>query len=85
MSKSEKLIKRFKNRPRDFTYDELCRMMKGLGYIEDNQGKTSGSRVCFYNDATGHLIRLHKPHPENILKMYQIELILEDLEGRKIL
>jgi hypothetical protein len=60
-------------------------MLKSLGYAEDNQGKTSGSRVCFYNDKTGHLIRMHKPHPSNTLKKYQIELILEILEGRRLI
>jgi hypothetical protein len=72
-------------RPLDFTYDELCRLMNGLGYAEDNQGRTSGSRVGFYNAETGHLIRLHKPHPAKTLKKYQVDLILEDLKGRKIL
>jgi hypothetical protein len=85
VSKLEKLIARFKNKPKDFSYDELCKMLKSLGYTEDNQGKTSGSRVCFYNDKTGHLIRIHKPHPSNMLKKYQIELILENLGGRKII
>ncbi|MCL2792884.1 MAG: type II toxin-antitoxin system HicA family toxin [Spirochaetaceae bacterium] len=60
-------------------------MLNNLGYIEDNKGKTSGSRVCFYNKESGHLIRLHKPHPANILKQYQIDLIFEELEGRKII
>ncbi|GHV91180.1 hypothetical protein AGMMS50268_16830 [Spirochaetia bacterium] len=59
--------------------------MTSLGYVEDNQGKTSGSRVCFYSEQTGHLIHLHKPHPVHILKQYQIELILEDLQGRKLI
>ncbi len=70
MSKFEKLIKRFKNKPRDFSYDELCNMLNGLGYKEDTKGKTSGSRVCFYHEESGHLIRLHRPHPTHVLKMY---------------
>jgi hypothetical protein len=85
MSKISKLVQRFKNKPKDFTYDELCRILKSLGYIEDNQGKTSGSRVGFYNEETGHMIRIHKPHPTNVLKEYQIELIVEDLEGRNLI
>jgi hypothetical protein len=85
MSKIGKLIQRFKSKPKDFTYEELCRIMKNLGYSEDTQGKTSGSRVGFYNAETGHMLKIHKPHPANILKEYQIELIVEDLEGRNLL
>jgi hypothetical protein len=85
MSKDEKLAKRFLARPKDFTYDELRTLLKSLGYGEDQQGKTSGSRVAFYNQHTRHIIRLHKPHPGNELKMYQIDLIREELEGRGIL
>ena len=85
MSKEEKLIQRFLLRPKDFTYDELRKMLKGLGYQESQQGKTSGSRVAFLNEATKHIIRLHKPHPGNELKMYQIDLIREELEGRGLI
>lgn len=85
MSKEEKLIQRFLLRPKDFTYDELRKMLKGLGYQESQQGKTSGSRVAFCNEATKHIIRLHKPHPGNELKMYQIDLIREELEGRGLI
>jgi hypothetical protein len=59
--------------------------MKSFGYEEDNQGRTSGSRISFYNEKTGHILKLHKPHPQNILKGYQLELILEDLEGKKLI
>ncbi|MFA6007735.1 MAG: type II toxin-antitoxin system HicA family toxin [Candidatus Shapirobacteria bacterium] len=85
MGKDEKLVKRFMARPKDFTYDELRKLLKNFGYEEDQGGKTSGSRVAFYCEKTRHIIRLHKPHPGNELKMYQIDLIREELEGRGIL
>jgi hypothetical protein len=85
MSKEEKLVKRFLTRPKDFTYDELRKMLKSLGYSEDQKGKTSGSRVAFCNDITKHIIRLHKPHPGNELKMYQIDLIRDELGVRGVL
>jgi hypothetical protein len=85
MSKDEKLVKRFLKRPKDFTYDELRKILKGFGYQEDTQGKTSGSGVAFYNEETKHIIRLHKPHPGNELKLYQIDLIREELEGKGII
>ncbi|MCL2190407.1 MAG: hypothetical protein FWB79_00265 [Treponema sp.] len=47
-------------------------------------GKTSGSRAAFSNQ-DGDYIRLHKPHPRNILKMYQIDDIVENLTERGLL
>ena len=44
MSKFEKLVVRFLSRPKDFTYNELIKLLKGFGYIEI-QG--AGSRVVF--------------------------------------
>ena len=85
MSKEEKLVQKFLSRPKNFTYDELNKMLKGFGYQESSQGKTSGSRVAFYNEESKHIIRLHKPHPGNELKMYQIDLIREELEGRGLI
>ena len=84
MSKDEKLVRRFLARLKDFTYDELRKMLKIFGYEEDQGGKTSGSRVAFYNKMTKHIIRLHKPHPGHKLKMYQIDLVREELEGKGI-
>jgi len=80
MSKEEKLVKRLLSRPKDFTYSELRRLLTFLGYIENQSGKTSGSRVSFYNSRTNHIIRLHKPHPGNELKQYQIEQLIEELD-----
>ena len=76
MSQEEKLIKRLLSKPSDFTYDELRKLLGKLGYKESQSGKTSGSRVAFCNDISGHIIRLHKPHPSNVLKQYQIEQIV---------
>ena len=82
MSKKDKLIKRLKNNPNDFTYDEAKTLLISLGYRELSKGKTSGSRVSFYSETHG-MILLHKPHPTNILKSYQIKLINEKLEKEK--
>jgi hypothetical protein len=85
LSRHDKLVDRLKTRPRDFTYQELKRMLAGLGYEEDNRGKSSGSRVAFVNYRTGHLIRLHKPHPGNELKLYQIDFVLESLTKKGLI
>ena len=73
MSKKDKLLKRLKSKPLDFTYDELKTLLNYLGFNEDNKGKTSGSRVMFFDVNSNEVIRLHKPHPNNILKEYQLK------------
>jgi predicted RNA binding protein YcfA (HicA-like mRNA interferase family) len=80
MSKVEKLIARLLSSPKDFTYSELKTILASLGY-DEVQG--AGSRVCFQN-AT-HKIKLHKPHPGNILKQYQIALIIDELKKENLL
>ena len=85
MGKSEKLIKRFLSKPKDFTYDELKRLLKSFGYEEAKTGKTSGSRVAFINHETKHIIRLHKPHPKPELKQYQLNDIEQELRERGLI
>ena len=62
MSTKEKLIARFKTLPKDFSYDELVRLLSGLGYKVSNKDKTSGSRVRFMNKEKQLIIDIHKPH-----------------------
>jgi hypothetical protein len=85
MSKEEKLVKRLLARPNDFTYNELRSLLTHLGYVESQSGKTSGSRVAFINEKDKHIIRLHKPHPGNELKKYQIDQLIEELKARSLL
>lgn len=82
MTKQEKLLLKFFSRPKDFTYNELIRLLRGFGYKE-KQG--SGSRVVFRNEANKHSIKLHKPHPGNVLKKYQIDLIIQELRIKNII
>lgn len=77
MTANEKLIKRFKKKPKDFSFDELKRLLSFYGYTE-KQG--AGSRVIFMNEKTKHKIKLHKPHPGNIVKLYQLDLIENELK-----
>ena len=81
MSKLEKLIKRFISKPKDFTYQELMNLLNSLGYSEIKTGNTSGSRVAFYNTESKHIIRLHKPHPSNVLKRYQLDYLEDELKN----
>lgn len=74
MSKTEKLIVRLLSQPKDFIYSELKTALTFWGYKEV-QG--AGSRICFYRET--HKIKLHMPHPGNLLKKYQIGLINDEL------
>jgi predicted RNA binding protein YcfA (HicA-like mRNA interferase family) len=82
MSSFEKLQTRFLSIPKDFTYDELKRLLSGFGYEEQQR---SGSRVVFKNERLHHNIKLHKPHPGNILKRYQLNVILKELKIKGLL
>jgi HicA toxin of bacterial toxin-antitoxin, len=84
MTRREKLIKRFLSYPKDFTWEELINLLSGFGFEEVNAGKTGGSRRRFINQ-TGVIITLHKPHPQNIIKRYQIEQIIEILQKEELL
>ena len=81
MTKVEKLLRRFSSRPKNFTYHELIRLLESMGYKEE-QG--SGSRVVFSDKRMKHYTKLHKPHPSNVLKRYQIDLIIQELNSKNL-
>lgn len=85
MSRRDKILKRLLAKPKDLTYDELAGLLKHFGYDEYKKGKTSGSRRAFVNGKSGHIIRLHRPHPKNILKMYQINDIIDELSKQNLI
>ena len=84
MSKKEKLVQRMLSQPTDFSFDELTTLLGSFGYYIEKPGKTGGSRVTFSNN-NGDYIRLHKPHPRNILKKYQINQIIFTLTERGLI
>ena len=79
MGQKDKLIKRLKSHPKDFTFDEAETLLKYLSYSRSDKGKTSGSRVKFVS-TTNAPILLHKPHPRKELLDYQIKQLVEILE-----
>ncbi len=81
MSKLEKLFARLKSIPADFTWNELVTALNNFGYCECSG---DGSRRFFLNKTSGHKIRLHKPHPGNIVKKYALRQILEALKSQNI-
>lgn len=81
MSKNQKLIEKLLSNPTDFTWEELIKVLSQFGYTEMKTGKTGGSRRKFA-DKSKHVISLHKPHPGNILKRYQLKDVITSLEER---
>lgn len=79
MNKREKLIKRFRTQPKDFTFEEVVTLFLGCGFTLENKGSTSGSRVRFYNEKDKKAYIMHKPHPSNIIKGYMMRDILNYL------
>lgn len=79
MGTKEKLINELKKRPKNFTYSDAESILLYLGFERSNKGHTSGSRIMFTSESHGNIL-LHKPHPQNNLKHYQIKLLADYLE-----
>jgi hypothetical protein len=82
MSKIEKLVQKFLSIPKDLTWEEFSKILEHYGYIElTKRGKTGGSRRKFINiKKDNDVIIAHKPHPQNVVKKYIIEQVIEKLE-----
>ena len=79
MTTKQKLTERFKSLPKDFTFDELSRLLSHFGYEMSHKGKTSGSRVRFMNVESKSIIDIHKPHPGNIVKWGALKDVYDKL------
>ena len=79
MAKKDKIRIKIMEKPEraDVKYSELEKFLVSEGF-EKLEGK--GSRVKFFHSEKDCLINLHKPHPGNELKRYQVKLIQEKLE-----
>ena len=84
MSKSEKLLQRLLSIPKDFTWEELVKILAHFGYYELKTGKTGGSRRKF-TDVKKNIIILHKPHPGNIVKEYSIRQVALHLKEKGLI
>jgi hypothetical protein len=85
MGTKEKLIERFKNQPKDFTFDELLHLFQVLEFEVSQKGKTSGSRVEFVNKKNELSYGAHKPHPDSTEKSYVMKQVLEFLTSNNII
>jgi predicted RNA binding protein YcfA (HicA-like mRNA interferase family) len=84
MSKYEKLLEKLLSLPKNFTYDEMVKLLKGFGYIHQERKRSSGSAVMFYNKKLNDKIMFHKPHPEKELKEYILKLVIQQLKNNKL-
>lgn len=81
MSRTEKLLQRILSLPKDFTWEELVKLLAYFGFEELKKGKARGSRRKFA-DTEKNVIILHKPHPGNIVKEYAIRQVIEYLKEK---
>lgn len=84
MSKKDKLIKKLKSKPKDFTFEEADNLLHYFEYERSDKGKTSGSRVMYYSPKHPPIL-LHKPHPGKELVTYQIKQLVAVLEQEGLL
>ena len=79
MGQKDKLIKKLKSKPRDFTFEEAETLLNYLSFDRSNKGRTSGSRVMFKSENHGSILLL-TPHPRKELLDYQVKQLRERLE-----
>lgn len=84
MGQKEKLIKRLRSKPKDFTFQEAETLLGYLSYTRSDKGRTSGSRVMFTSETNAPIL-LHKPHPRKELLAYQVKQLLQVLEQEGLL
>ncbi len=77
MGKHEKQLAKLSAAKKTFPWSGLVAVLTQLGY---EMQEKEGSRVRFYNAATGHMIRLHKPHPENTIKGGALKAVRQALK-----
>lgn len=85
MGTKDKLIERFKRQPKDFSFNELCRLFQILGFEISQKGKTSGSRIEFINTEKKISYGAHKPHPDSTIKSYVMKQIFDFLVLNKLI
>jgi hypothetical protein len=83
MARADRLIEEFRECRGPFPYKDLVRMLNGLGYSETTTA--GGSRRRFVHAESGHVIRLHEPHPGNEIKDYMVRQIRATLIERGLL
>lgn len=76
MSKHEKALRRLLSKPVDFTWSELTALMRSFEY---ELKATGGSGRKFVR--AHRAFAVHEPHPDKLLKAYQIREIVAFLKA----
>ena len=81
MSKVEKLLSKLLKCPvpMDFRWEELEKVLFSLGYEKKTGGKTGGSRRTFFNQSSGHIIKLHERHGSEPIKPKALKAVIDSL------
>jgi predicted RNA binding protein YcfA (HicA-like mRNA interferase family) len=82
MSRDEKLLSKLRECVNTFDWSDLVTLLSRLGYEKQEM---AGSRVRFLNREINHIIRLHKPHPENHIKGGALRDVKSQLKERGFL
>lgn len=81
MSRFEKAKERILQRPSDYTYTEAKYLLGKMRFEENNKGKTSGSRVCFFREEDKKVVMLHKPHPGDEMDRGAVSALVDYLKS----
>ena len=79
MSKHEKLLNRFLSKPKDFTFNELIKVLKYFNYKLISNKKTGGSARIFKSPKNKQ-ISIHEPHGSEPIPQFQIQRIIKKLK-----
>lgn len=79
MKKKQKLLDAFLAKPlkRNLRFRDLAALFQSLGYELINK---DGSRVSFWNRDTGDVFDMHRPHPDDLLKLYVVKKVREKIQ-----
>lgn len=83
MSQRDKALDRLARLPKDYRWEEACRL---LGHLDYTQLQGDGSRVKFFHDDGDmkYVISLHRPHPTSIMKPGAVRDLYEHLKARGV-
>jgi len=78
VSRKQKLLEKLKGKPKNFTWDEVLKLMGACGFRLLNKG---GAARMFVHESTRVKVRLHEPHPQNTLLPYMVDQVIEGLRA----
>lgn len=77
MTKRNKSVARLITKPADFAWGELLHVMDLFGY---QMKTTGGSGRKFIKPHTAKSFMVHEPHPQKLLKAYQVREVIAFLK-----